>query len=152
MLAFALAFVKSLPLVSLVIPGTALLVGLGFSIGISGIDIVPLWLAISVGAAMGDWVSYWLGKRFESTVRGSRLAARHPNVLPRGEAFFLRWGALSIVLCRFFGPLRATVPFISGVCKLPFATFQLANWISAFLWSAALLGPGILAAGYLSGS
>lgn len=144
-IAFALAFVKSLPLVSLLIPGTALLLGIGFSAGASGIDVVPLWIAISVGAALGDWVSYWLGTHLDHKVHASRLATRYPAVLPRGEAFFERWGALSIVLCRFFGPLRATVPFVSGVCRLPFITFQLANWFSAFLWSAALLMPGFLA-------
>ncbi|MEP9372748.1 DedA family protein [Mesorhizobium sp. KR1-2] len=151
-IAFALAFVKSLPFVPLLIPGTTLLLAIGFSIGASGIDVVPVWIAISVGAALGDWVSYWLGKRFDHVVRDSRLAARYPTVLPRGEAFFERWGALSIVLCRFFGPLRATVPFVSGVCRLPLMTFQLANWLSAFLWSAALLLPGIFAARHLLGS
>lgn len=145
-IALGLAFVKSLPLVSLVIPGTALLLGLGFAVGASGVDIVPLWLAISVGAALGDWVSYWIGMRFDHRMRASRLAARYPTLLIRGEAFFQRWGALSIVLCRFFGPLRATVPFASGVCRLPFHKFQLANWGSAFLWSATLLAPGFLAA------
>lgn len=151
-IAFALAFVKSLPLVPLLIPGTALLLGIGFSVGASGIDVAPLWIAISVGAALGDWGSYWLGKRFDHTVRASRLAARYPDVLPRGEAFFERWGAFSIVVCRFFGPLRATVPFVAGVCRLPFVTFQLANWFSAFLWSAALLLPGVVAMRHMFGS
>lgn len=151
-IAFALAFVKSLPFVPLLIPGTTLLLAIGFSVGASGIDVAPVWIAISVGAALGDWVSYWLGKRFDHVVRASRLAARYPTVLPRGEAFFERWGALSIVLCRFFGPLRATVPFVSGVCRLPLMTFQIANWLSAFLWSAALLLPGIFAMRHLFGS
>lgn len=148
-IAFALAFVKSLPFIPLLIPGTALLIGIGFSVGASGVDILPLWIAISCGAALGDWVSYWLGGRFAHVVQDSRLAARYPDMLPRGEAFFQRWGALSIVLCRFFGPLRATVPFVSGVCGLRFTPFQIANWFSAFLWSAALLSPGILAMRHL---
>lgn len=146
---FLLAFVKSLPFVAIAIPGTALLVGLGFALGVSGLDVVPLWIAISVGAGFGDWVSYWLGKHFEHVVQDSRLAEKYPNMLPRGEAFFLRWGAVSIVLCRFFGPLRATVPFIAGICRLPFIIFQIANWGSAFLWSASMLAPGVLAAQYL---
>ncbi|WP_018426517.1 DedA family protein [Hoeflea sp. 108] len=144
-IAFILAFVKSLPFIPLLIPGTALLIGIGFSIGASGVDITPVWIAISAGAALGDWVSYWLGRRFAHVVHDSLLARRYPDLLPRGEAFFQRWGALSIVLCRFFGPLRATVPFVSGVCGLRVVPFQVANWFSAFLWSATLLSPGILA-------
>lgn len=151
-IAFALAFVKSLPFIPLLIPGTALLVAIGFSVGASGIDFLPVWIAISVGAALGDWLSYWLGKRFDHVVRASRLATRYPHVLPRAEAFFARWGALSIVLCRFFGPLRATIPFVAGVSRLPFLTFQTANWFSAFLWSAALLSPGVFAVNHMFGS
>ncbi len=152
LLAFLLAFVKSLPFVPLLVPGTALLLAIGFSAGASGLDIFPIWMFISVGAALGDWVSFWLGGRFAHVVRNSRLAQRYPDLLPRGEAFFVKWGALSIVLCRFFGPLRATVPFVAGVCRLEFVKFQAANWFSAFLWSAALLAPGAILAKPLGGN
>lgn len=150
-LAFVLAFVKSLPFFPLLVPGTALLLAIGSLIGASDIGFVPVWVAISVGAALGDWVSYWLGRNFASAVRSSRFIGRYPDLLPRGEAFFSRWGALSIVFCRFFGPLRATVPFIAGVCAMPGAIFQIANWASAFLWAAALLLPGAFAVPYLIG-
>ncbi|WP_368856340.1 DedA family protein, partial [Enterobacter hormaechei] len=87
-------------------------------------------------------LSYWIGLHFADAVRQSRLAVRYPSMLPRGEAFFYRWGALGIVLCRFVGPLRATVPLIAGICAMPMLIFQIANWLSAFLWAAALLAPG----------
>ncbi len=148
-IAFLLAFVKSLPLVPLLIPGTALLLTIGSLIGTSEISFIPIWIAISLGAALGDWLSYGLGLHFADSVRQSRLATRYPDLLPRGEAFFHRWGAFSIVLCRFFGPLRATVPLISGIFAMPILTFQIANWLSAFLWAAALLAPGALALPYL---
>lgn len=143
---FILTFLKSLPLVAIGVPANPLLIGLGFALGAAGLDVAPFWIAISIGAALGDWVSYWLGTHFEHVVRNWRLVKKYPTVLPHGEAFFRRWGVLSILTCRFFGPLRASVPFISGVCKLRFQIFQLANWPSAFVWSAALLAPGILAA------
>lgn len=59
--AFVFAFLESLVLLSLVIPGWAALVALGALIGASGIPLWPVWLAGAVGAALGDWVSYWLG-------------------------------------------------------------------------------------------
>lgn len=148
-LAFLLAFVKSLPFVSLAIPGTALLLGIGALIGTTGISFLSVWLAISLGAALGDWVSYWLGFRFKDSIRQSQWAKRHSHLLARGEAFFQRWGALSIVGCRFFGPLRATVPLIAGIFGMPGLTFQIANWMSAFLWSGTLLSPGTLLTRYL---
>lgn len=141
-IAFLFAFVKSLAFVSLIVPGTAILLAIGAVVGASDIEFVPVWLAISIGAAFGDWVSYAIGNHFDRTATTVWPLSRRPDLIPRAEAFFLRWGALSIVGCRFFGPLRATVPLIAGVFHMPSTTFQIANWCSAFLWAATLLLPG----------
>jgi membrane protein DedA with SNARE-associated domain len=65
--------------------------------------------------------------------------SRYPEILPRGEAFVKKWGVPSIFIGRFFGPLRASVPLAAGIFEMPYWSFQLANWVSAFVWSAALL-------------
>jgi membrane protein DedA with SNARE-associated domain len=65
--------------------------------------------------------------------------SRHPDLLPRGQAFVQRWGIPSIYIGRFFGPLRATVPLAAGIFAMPYWRFQLANWTSALIWSAVLL-------------
>jgi membrane protein DedA with SNARE-associated domain len=63
----------------------------------------------------------------------------YPDLIPKGHAFFEKWGAWAIVLGRFSGPLRASVPLVAGIVEMPRATFQLANWSSAFLWAFVLL-------------
>jgi hypothetical protein len=35
--------------------------------------------------------------------------------LPTAEAFVRRWGVAAIIVGRFFGPLRASVPLVAGV-------------------------------------
>lgn len=52
---FFLAFGESLAFLSLLLPATVILLGLGALVGESGIAFWPLWLAASVGAFMGDW-------------------------------------------------------------------------------------------------
>src|SRR5216684_1845979 len=49
------------------------------------------------------------------------------------------WGVLSIFIGRFFGPLRASVPLAAGIFEMPYWRFQFANFVSALVWSAALL-------------
>ncbi|CAB3674864.1 DedA family protein [Achromobacter dolens] len=141
-LGFAFAFLKSLPLVALVIPGTALLLSIGAILGLGDSGFVPVWLAIAVGAALGDWVQYACGVWFGPSLTQSKPLRKRPELLHRSARFIQKWGVLSIVLCRFFGPLRATVPMIAGICGMRAAAFQVANWASAFLWAAALLLPG----------
>ena len=141
-IAFALGFLKSLAFVCMVVPGITLMIAMGTMIGAAGLDFVPVWIAVSIGAALGDWVSYAIGYRIKDRARGIWPLSRHPEWLPRGERFFLRWGPMSVALCRFFSPLRATVPLLSGIFEMPFWQFQLANWISAFIWAYLLLEPG----------
>lgn len=141
-IAFVFAFIKSLALVSLVIPGTTILIAFGGVLGASHIPFIPVWIAVSVGAALADSLSFWIGTRLQGRAHRIWPFTRRPDLLPRANRFIARWGALSVVLCRFFEPLRATVPLLCGVLGMRLRLFQLANWPSAFLWAAAVLGPG----------
>ena len=53
-----------------------------------------------------------------------------------------RWGVLAIFIGRFFGPLRASVPLVAGIFRMPFLQFQIANFTSAFVWAGVLLTMG----------
>jgi membrane protein DedA with SNARE-associated domain len=136
---FALAFGESLAFVSLVLPAWAALVGIGALIGAGGLDFVSIWIAGSVGAALGDWLSYWFGAKFKTSIARMWPLSRHPGLLPRGEAFVTKWGVLAIFIARFSGPLRASVPIVAGIFGMPYWQFQIANFSSAFLWAATLL-------------
>jgi membrane protein YqaA with SNARE-associated domain len=66
---FVMAFGESLPLASLVLPFWTLLVAIGALIGAAA----PLtfWTIVSaaaIGAALGDWLSYWIGYRYQGRV------------------------------------------------------------------------------------
>ena len=147
--AFAFAFLELLALLSLVIPGWAALVALGALIGASGISLWHVWLAGAVGAALGDWVSYWLGYRLKGRVVELWPLSRHPDLIPRGHALVVRWGALAVFIGRFSGPFRASVPLVAGMLNMPAWTFQLANFSSALLWAWILLAAGGLGANLL---
>jgi len=142
---FALAFGESLAFISLLIPAWGALVAIGALIGPSGISFWPVWLAGALGAAFGDWLSYWIGLKLEYSVQHIWPLSRHPDMIPRGEAFMKQWGVPGIFIGRFFGPLRAVVPLIAGIFEMPFWLFQLANFSSALVWAAVLLtfGDGI---------
>jgi len=139
---FALAFGESLAFVSLLFPAWAALVAIGVLIGPSGISFWPAWIAAALGAACGDWLSYWVGLKLEYSVAHMWPLSRHPGLIPRGEAFVKKWGIPGIFIGRFFGPLRAVVPLVAGIFEMPYWRFQLANFTSAFVWAATLLTIG----------
>jgi len=65
--------------------------------------------------------------------------SRYPQMIRMGEEFIKNWGALGIFIGRFSGPLRASVPLVAGIFEMPFWRFQIANFVSAFVWAATLL-------------
>ena len=139
---FALAFAESLAFISLLVPAWAALVAIGALLATSELSFWPIWIAGAVGAALGDWLSYWIGWKLEYTVYHVWPLSRHPDLIPKGEAFVKKWGALAIFIGRFSGPLRASVPLVAGIFEMPFWRFQLANFTSAFLWAGVLLRLG----------
>ena len=139
---FALCFAESLAFISLLIPAWAALVAIGTLIAAGGLNFWPIWIAGALGAACGDWLSYWIGLKLEKRVYHMWPLSKHPNLIPMGENFVKKWGAFAIVIGRFSGPLRASVPIVAGVFAMPYWWFQIANFASAFLWAAMLLTIG----------
>ena len=139
---FALAFGESLAFISLLLPAWAALVAMGALIMAGKLNFWPIWVAASVGAALGDWLSYWIGKKLKYGVQHIWPLSRHPDLIPKGEAFIKKWGVLAIFIGRFFGPLRASVPLVAGIFEMPFWRFQFANFSSAFVWAGVLLTLG----------
>jgi len=142
---FGLAFAESLACLSLFVPFTAMIVAAGPLVGAGMLDgwlIVPWGIA---GACLGDAVSYWVGRYLGRSVPRIWPFCRNPDLIDSGEAFFRRWGVLSVFLGRFFGPLRAVVPLVAGMLGMPQARFQVANIGSAIVWLPLLLLPGAVA-------
>lgn len=144
---FALAFGESLAFISLLVPAWAALVGIGALIGASGIPFWPVCIAGALGAALGDWLSYWIGYKFEHRIALIWPLSKHPDLIPLGQAFMRKWGVPGIFIGRFFGPLRASVPLAAGILEMPYWTFQIANFTSALVWSFVLLKFGDFGAG-----
>jgi membrane protein DedA with SNARE-associated domain len=141
---FFLAFGESLAFLSLLLPATVILLALGALISDRGIAFWPIWAAAASGAFFGDWISYWIGHHYQHRVVDIWPLSRNPKLLTRGHAFFKRWGVLGIFIGRFFGPLRAVVPLVGGICGMPYGYFQLSNITSAMIWAFGILAPGAL--------
>jgi membrane protein DedA with SNARE-associated domain len=94
------------------LPATAILLGVGGLVGAADIAFWPIWGAAALGAVFGDWFSYWLGCRYSYAIARVWPLSRRPDLLPRGETFFRKWGTLGVFVGRFFGPLRSIMPLV----------------------------------------
>jgi membrane protein DedA with SNARE-associated domain len=138
------AFGESFLLVSLLFPGTAILVAAGGLIAAGILDPVQVIAAGILGGILGDAASFWLGQKFGAALPKLWPFRRNPERIQSGIDFFVRYGAIAVFLGRFLGPLRATVPTVAGMMKMPTRRFYLANILSAVVWVPALVLSGDL--------
>ncbi len=138
------AFFESLVLIGILLPGMFILFGVGALIGLGVLEMVPVWIAATTGAFLGDTLSYALGHRFKSQLVEVWPFSRYPAVMDRGKAFFHRHGAKSVVAGRFIGPLRPVIPAVGGMLGMPAARFVPVDLAACLIWAPAFLLPGLL--------
>jgi membrane protein DedA with SNARE-associated domain len=149
LIAGGLAFAEAAVMVGLVLPGeTALLVS-GFAAHQGWIALWPM-VATAVGSAiLGDSVGYEVGRRLGPRLRSSRLGRRvGEERWQRTDAFLRRYGGRAVLLGRFTAVLRALVPGMAGMARMPYLrTFLPWNIAGATIWGAGcvLLGYGFSA-------
>jgi membrane protein DedA with SNARE-associated domain len=119
----ATAFGESFAFLSLLFPGTTILIAAGALVKAHAIDPVSAAVAGSIGAILGDAISFWIGRRFGPFIPGIWPFRKHPDTLAQGIGFFKRYGWASVFVGRFFGPLRAVIPLAAGMLKMPTLPF-----------------------------
>ena len=100
---FVLAFCESFAFVSLLVPATGILLGVGGLIAAAELGFWPMWFAATFGAIVGDWLAF----HFKDRLLQMWPLAGNPDLVARSVAFFKRWGMLAVFVGRFFGPFRA---------------------------------------------
>jgi membrane protein DedA with SNARE-associated domain len=141
---FGLAFSEAIPIVGTVVPGSTLIVAISALAVEAAISPWLLLLAATLGAIVGDGTSFWLGQRCHRQILQRWPLNRFPQLIARSEAFFNRYGGASVFLARFTAVVRAFVPLIAGIVRMPARQFYLANILSAVVWAPAHVFPGVV--------
>lgn len=144
LITFLISFAESLAVIGSIIPGSITMTAIGILAG-SGIMRVDLtFIAATLGAVVGDGISYLLGYVFSDRLVNIWPFRRNPQWLAYGKEYFIRHGGKSVLIGRFIGPLRSIIPVIAGMMHMSHWRFYVANFISAVLWSILYILPGVL--------
>jgi membrane-associated protein len=142
-------------LIGFLLPGDTLLIMAGLLShhtaaapnGVFGINAWFVALLIGFAAFLGGEVGYFIGHKSGPAIferKESGIFSRK-NV-ERTNAFFERFGALTIILARFVPVVRTFAPIAAGVGHMPWKKYSLYNLIGAIIW-----GIGLTMIGYLIG-
>ena len=141
-----MAFGESLVIVGVLVPATGVMMATGALVGAGTVPLLDIWVGGAIGAALGDTVSYWVGRKLGPGVDRLWPFSRHPETLAAARNVFARWGWAAVVAGRFIGPLRASIPTVAGITAMPPLVFQAANIGSAIVWIPVLVFPGSMGA------
>ena len=141
---FLIAFIESLAIIGSIFPGTLLLTPIGIMLG-SGVLPFPM-TAISVisGAFAGDSLSYFLGLYYHHSIESVTWVQKHKASYLWFKDFVNKYGIISLVIGRFVGPLRSSVPLFAGLLNMNPFNFFLGIIPSILLWALVYLGPGFM--------
>ncbi|MCL5498388.1 DedA family protein [Escherichia coli] len=139
------AFLESLALVGLILPGTVMMAALGALIGSGDVNFWHAWMAGIVGCLLGDWISFWLGWRFKKPLHRWSFIRKNKALLNKTEHALHQHSMFTILVGRFVGPTRPVVPMVAGMLDLPVTKFIPPNILGCLLWPPFYFLPGILA-------
>ncbi len=142
---FLIVFCETGLVVLPLLPGDSLLFAAGSLASLPDSQLSPhlLFLGLSIAGILGDSLNYWIGKKIGPKVfssQESRFFKR--DYLDKTHAFYLKYGAKTIVIARFIPIIRTFAPFVAGVGEMPYRTFFLYNIIGAVIWVGSFVYAG----------
>lgn len=133
---FLIGILESLPIISIIIPSSIILIGIGFFATEGTLHVTDLIWSASLGAVLGDSIGYYLGKYKNNKISKLTNKFFSPEYIKKTDKYFESHGGKSIFVGRFIGMMRPFLSFVAGMHHMKYSRFLFFNITSAFLWSA----------------
>ncbi len=143
-LTFAASFAEAVAFLGMFVPGMTIVVAISGLAALGFYQIWILFLLSSTGAALGDIMSYEIGRV------GKRPLQKRPRIwkhIEKAELKFKKYGVFAVGLGRFVAPLRGVMPLAAGVLGMERPRFYVAVLFFSVIW-----GVGSVCLGYFLGS
>ena len=130
------------------LPGDSLLFVAGAAAASGFMDLQWLFIAIILGAVIGDTVNYWIGNYLGLRVFLERFPTLvKKEYIDRTYTFYEKYGGATIFVARFVPIVRTFAPFLAGVGTMSYPRFLFYNVLGGVTWTVI-----VVMAGYYFGS
>jgi membrane-associated protein len=146
-LLFSIVFAETGLVVTPFLPGDSLLFAVGALAAVDAAHTLNAsfaWALLALAAVLGNTTNYAIGRWIGPRAFTGRYRLLRTEHLRRTEAFFARYGALTIVVSRFMPIIRTVAPFVAGVGRMRLARFQAYNIVGGLSWTALFIWGGYL--------
>ena len=140
---FLIIFCETGLVVTPILPGDSLLFAAGAFAALGSLNVVWLFVLLSIAAIAGDtvnyWLGYWIGPKVFHRENVRFLNKKH---LERTHAFYERYGGKTIIIARFIPIVRTFAPFVAGIGRMSYWRFIAYNVIGGIVWVAICVFSG----------
>jgi len=144
-LLFAIIFAETGLVVFPFLPGDSLLFIAGAVAASAGLNVHIIAALLVVAAVLGDSVNYaighYIGPRVYDKPDSRWFKQDH---LRRTQAFYDKYGGVTIIIGRFVPIIRTFAPFLAGVAGMSYRRFLSFNVIGGVAWICSLVYAGYL--------
>ncbi len=127
------------------LPGDSILFIAGTVVATADLNIHLLVLVLVAAAILGDSVNYsvghYIGPRVYDRPDSRWFRKAH---LRRTQAFYDKYGGVTIIIGRFVPIIRTFAPFLAGVAGMSYRRFLAFNVVGAVAWITSLVYAGYL--------
>jgi membrane protein DedA with SNARE-associated domain len=128
------------------IPASPLLLAAGALASQGRMHLAFVILTSSTASLLADTFWYGFGKKRGGVVLNllCRIALEPDSCVRRTESTFTRYGARTLLICKFVPGLNTAAPTLAGMVGVEFPKFLLFDFAGALLWTGAFAGVGFL--------
>jgi membrane-associated protein len=144
-LLFAIIFAETGLVVTPFLPGDSILFVAGAVVASADLNVHLLVGLLIFAAVLGDSVNYsighYIGPRVFEKPDSRWFKQEH---LRRTQAFYDKYGGVTIIIGRFVPIVRTFAPFLAGVAGMSYRRFFAYNVIGGIVWVASLVYAGFV--------
>jgi membrane-associated protein len=144
---FAIIFCETGLVVTPFLPGDSLLFAVGAlaAVDSSGtLNATLIWLLLIVAAIAGNETNFRIGRAVGPRAFSGNIRWLKQEYLLRTQAFYEKYGGMTIIMSRFVPIIRTFAPFVAGVGSMQRRRFSAYNFFGGFLWVTVFIWGGYL--------
>jgi len=125
------------------LPGDSMLMAIGVLCADGKLKTPIVIIVLMTAVVLGNLASYYFGWVIGKSAYKRKGRILNPANLQKTHDFYDKYGAITLVMSRFFPIIRALAPLIAGIVRMPLRGFMIHSFIGSIIWIIGLLLVGM---------
>ncbi len=130
---FSIIFIETGLVVVTFFPGDTLLFSAGMLAASGDLSLMILLPLLILATILGNTSNYFIGRAIGKKFFKNEIPRRN-RYLNKARNYYERYKGQAVLWSRFIPFMRSFIPFVTGIAKMPFASFTFWNSLGGVIW------------------